>query len=546
MAKAVRTPAHNSRHVGTPDDDTRHGDTRHGDAPPDDTTALWELLSLFSLTTGLAFLLYAVTAAPGITWAHHGADGGELIAAAMTNGVPHPPGYPLYTLLLRGWLWLVALIVPGSELAWRGNMLSALLGSLSVGVTGLVAYAVVPVRRMRWPLAFLVALAWTVSPLMWSQAIITEVYALHALTIALLGLAVFVYPRRPWLLMPIAMLGVANHLTILLLLPAALYLSWTHTTPDPRKRLSPFLAVALGLAAGALFYVRTPLVAGALPPPPVNWGYADNAAGFWWLVSGQAYRSYLFNVPGDQVLGRVAGWANTLVSQLTPVGLGIALVGFAYWDQTAPTRRNFALLWILPVSLYSIVYYTRDSDIYLLPVSWLITILFGVGLAVIGEWVAEKLRRTETLSTAALAGLAAVGLLGLMLWRFPNVSLRTDAEARQYLQETTAVLEADSIVITGRDFETFALWYGAWGSGTLLEAAPDAVLVNYALYQFDWYGRLMGALYPDVAGIDQSVQALLSANAETRPIYFSEQFDFVPKETLSATGALWRYQPTAQ
>ena len=517
---------------------------RPTERPTTDNAALW-----FSLTTGLAFVLYALTTAPSITWAHYGADGGELIAAAVVNGVPHPPGYPLYMLLLRAWLWLAGIIVPGSELAWRGNILSALLGSLSVGVTSLVALAVAPGRGRRWMVAGLVALAWTVSPLMWSQAVITEVYALHALTIALLGWAVFVHPDRPWLLTPIAVLGMANHLTFLLLLPAALYLAWTSAPPaddDRRRRWRPLLAVALGLGIGALFYVRTPLVARVTPPPPVNWGYADNPAGFWWLVSGRAYRGYLFNVPSDQVFGRVAGWANTLVMQLTPVGLGIALIGFAYWDQRTPQRRNFALLWILPISLYAIVYYTRDSEIYLLPVSWLITILFGVGFVVVSDWVAAKMHRPGPLIPASLAGVAAVGLLALLLWRYPSVSLRADHEAAQFLADATQVLPPGSIVVSGRDFETFALWYGAWGSGDLLAAAPDTVLVNYALYQFDWYRRLMAARYPDVPGIDQSVQTLMAANATERPIFFSEKLDIVPETSLSAVGPLWRYQPNAQ
>lgn len=46
------------------------------------------------------FLVFLFSLAPGLTWAHQGADGGELVTAAVVNGVPHPPGYPLYMLLL--------------------------------------------------------------------------------------------------------------------------------------------------------------------------------------------------------------------------------------------------------------------------------------------------------------------------------------------------------------------------------------------------------------------------------------------------------------
>ena len=34
--------------------------------------------------------------------------------------------------------------------------------------------------------------------------------------------------------------------------------------------------------------------AGAGTLPPVNWGYADSLGNLWWLVSGAAYRRYLF------------------------------------------------------------------------------------------------------------------------------------------------------------------------------------------------------------------------------------------------------------
>ena len=35
--------------------------------------------------------LYLSTLAPTLTWAHGGQDGGDLIAAVFTSGVPHPP-----------------------------------------------------------------------------------------------------------------------------------------------------------------------------------------------------------------------------------------------------------------------------------------------------------------------------------------------------------------------------------------------------------------------------------------------------------------------
>src|SRR5690606_6989547 len=87
-------------------------------------------------------------------------------------------------------------------------------------------------------------------------------------------------------------------------------------------------------------------------PPPVAWGYPQDWAGLWWLVSGSAYRAYLFDMTLLEYGGRLASLARILTEQFTPVGLAFVIGGFAVWDQQRPFLRNGALLWILPVSLY--------------------------------------------------------------------------------------------------------------------------------------------------------------------------------------------------
>jgi hypothetical protein len=48
-----------------------------------------------SLGAGLLVLaIYLPTVPRDLTWLAHSGDGGELITAAVTLGVPHPPGYP--------------------------------------------------------------------------------------------------------------------------------------------------------------------------------------------------------------------------------------------------------------------------------------------------------------------------------------------------------------------------------------------------------------------------------------------------------------------
>jgi hypothetical protein len=475
-----------------------------------------------------AWLLYAGTLAPGLTWAHHGADGGDLLAAALTNGVPHPSGYPVYTLLLQGWLAGGHALGMGAS-AWLGNLFSAWAAGLSVGVTVLATAALLPQhpRRILW--ALVAGLTWALTPLLWSQALITEVYAFHALLITWIGLVTFARPTRSGWIGLLLGLGLAHHLTTVLLWPALVYGLWARGA-----RGSALLRVGLIAATvAALAYLRIPLVAGQ-GPPPVNWGYAVDWTGFWWLVSGQAYRGYLFALSPAELAGRILGVGRTLVEQVTPIGLIAVIAGAMQWERT-PDRRMAALLWALPVSLYAAAYATVDSQVYLLPVVWLVVLWLALGLAA-GDMALDAARHAQR----GLIGLVAVALIGLALWRGPALSLRHDDEATRYLAAVSAVLPPGSLVISSADAPTFALWYGAWGGGKLAQSAPDTIFLNAALFEFGWYRRLMHDLYPQAVAPGATLPQIIAANRQHRPVFFTEP-ELASGAELVPVGPLWQW-----
>lgn len=489
-----------------------------------------------------ASLLYFFSAAPGLTWANQGADGGDLLTAAVTNGVPHPPGYPLYTMLLQAWLGLLGLLVPNSDIAWRGNLLSVLCATLSVGITVLTAQMLLTqLGKSNWPAGF-VGIAWAISPLLWSQATITEVYALHTLLFSLLGLWAIQERwswRHWWGLLLLTILGVAHHLTILLLLPAAIYLQWSRIREQRLRAALLFMGVVVaGIGLGLLFQIRSWLAASTIAP--VNWGFVSNWADLWWLISGQAYRGYLLSASAATTFDRVAAWAYTITTQFTPVGLALALIGLGHFDQEKPKLRNFSLLWIVPISIYAILYYTRDSEIYLLPAGWLLTIWLAVGLAILTEWLQHRFKQPQQRleKIAALLGIAIILVLGG--WRWSTYSLRQDSAARQFLAQSAAIVPPGSILISRGDEHTFALWYGTWAGG---ELPADLILVNDSLYQFAWYRRLLAKQYPSVQGVDQSVDQLIQQNKGQRAIFLADDSGIIPSENLIPLGPLWQVRP---
>ena len=84
----------------------------------------------FGITTLVTLLGYCLTISPDLTLE----DCGELAVGSMYAGVPHPPGYPVWTL----YTWLFTKLVPISNIAFRVALSSAFAAALSSGLLALL------------------------------------------------------------------------------------------------------------------------------------------------------------------------------------------------------------------------------------------------------------------------------------------------------------------------------------------------------------------------------------------------------------------------
>jgi hypothetical protein len=115
------------------------GRLRSNDAPASAPTPPAKVPPLFRKTDwlcGLAtflamWIVYVLTLAPEVTLE----DAGELITASVYAGIPHPPGYPVWT--LYSWLWTV--LVPFGNMAWRVALAQANAGAVACALISLLA-----------------------------------------------------------------------------------------------------------------------------------------------------------------------------------------------------------------------------------------------------------------------------------------------------------------------------------------------------------------------------------------------------------------------
>ncbi|MFZ5805785.1 MAG: protein O-mannosyl-transferase family [Verrucomicrobiota bacterium] len=182
----------------------------------------------------ISLVVYVYTAAPNVTLL----DSGELLTAAIHFGVPHPTGYPLWT--LGGWLFS---LLPLGNAAWEVNVFSGFCGAWAVGLTALLLSNTITwilsddsqpqddrLFQMSVWVSWAFGLAFALSVPMWTQCVIAEVYSLHALLVMLFVCALYRWIRQPEANMPFVImmffyaLAWSNHHLILSLTPVPLIL----------------------------------------------------------------------------------------------------------------------------------------------------------------------------------------------------------------------------------------------------------------------------------------------------------------------------------
>lgn len=326
----------------------------------------------------LAFVVFRSTLAPTVTLEYSGA----LVVAADHLGVARPPGYPVWTLLAKGFI----VLFPHAQYhghpnpAWAVNWMSAFFGAMACGLlaalTCRLARAAVASGALCAVSGIAAGLLWACSPVLWSQAVVAETHTLtNFYFLALLALALrwidAADRRSPYLLAFLSGLALSISPVLILFLPVLLLAAAFVSLKDFARmsaaalllggflfaefrwgRLRP--AIGAGVLGGALALagflaafratrssagLLLLLLAGLIPyvylpfasdhNPPMNMGYARTWEGFWHVVSRGQYEALVpldpFAHPGIFIRD-LAWYARLLAAQFTAPLAALALV----------------------------------------------------------------------------------------------------------------------------------------------------------------------------------------------------------------------------
>jgi len=250
------------------------------------TRPRWETIAvsvLPFLVSSIYIFIYVSTQMHGV----HAGDSGDLVAAAFVWGIPHPPGYPLYTLLSA----ILAHVCSFGTVAWRVGFLSSIPMALSLLFLWKSAWYIT--KSSRW--STIGTLLYGALFPIWLHAIGQEVFGLFSFfaSILLYLLIRWFSEQKLWqfcLFCFVFGLSMTHHHLILLTFFAALAVAY-----QQRRVYGVFLKKSwyVGLACflvGLLPYVYAAIV--SLNHTVLEPGNASTISGFFQLVTRASYGTF--------------------------------------------------------------------------------------------------------------------------------------------------------------------------------------------------------------------------------------------------------------
>jgi hypothetical protein len=424
------------------------------DAPPGPRW-LDPALALSLLTVCLG--LYAASLAPGL--AYGTGDSNEIATVAATLRLAHPTGYPLHT-----WIgFLFATLIPVGSVAYRTNLMSAVLGAAGVAVLYLVARQL----HVRRPFAALAALLFGVSTTLWSQAVITEVYAPNVLMVSLTLWLLLRWGAHAghdgdgkaaaWSFAAFALvfgLSLGMHLSNLGFAPAfALFTLLTDRRILVRPR--PLVLGSLGFLLGVAQFLWLPLMAHTIDP--ATHAQPDTLRNVY-RFTFDAFSPLRFAFPLAALPQTVAVYLSLLAQNFSRAGVGLGLLGMwvLLW-------RRASCFWLLfGMYLVHVVFFTQyqvpDTDVFFIPSHLVFAIFVAVGIQGLYEGAGALVapspsgRRPSAGTAVALAlTVALLVLVAATAGHGLRANDRTrDTALEDFYRGVFALLPLDSVLVGSR------------------------------------------------------------------------------------------------
>ncbi len=496
------------------------------------------------IPSALAAIAFTVLAAFQVTGIYAG-DSGDLVTAASVGGVPHPPGYPLFTLL--GYLLTrLPLLTP----SWRVTLLSSLSHAAVIGLT----YAFTRRITGSTGAAAFSAAVLLGNYLFFLYGVTPEVFALFDLfALTVLYVSYRILSEKNVQLVPalagIMGLALTHHHVILFLVPAVAFalVSVRRELARGIRSLAPRALILFAL--GLLPYAYVPLAAAA--DPVINWDNAVNPGNFLRLITRADYGSFVSGgAIGHSMYERllsVLAYFQFTLTDWTAVGILAVLFGLY---RLFSRNRNACWFFVIAVLGIGPLFFFYASfplvnkfllgtyERFLLPGYLVFAVLAGIaldGLFTDNAWLARYFRKRPSVKVAAylILLLYPVTQLSLTAWRFWG--MRNDRTADNLARDLLAAAPPNAIVLLTGDTALFTSQYVRYA----LSVRPDTAVIQASRLVFPEYRHTLAKRFPEIQFPPESDSSywkpFILANIAKRPVV---------SNTVYGVGSDWLWVPS--
>jgi hypothetical protein len=477
--------------------------------------------ALASLTALFFFGVYVSRLCPTLSLA---GDSAELVSAAALWGVPHPPGYPLYTAI--GHLFAA---LPTHTVPWRVHLTSAVFHAATIAA---VCAATLNLTASRLAAA-VASCALGMSRTFMLGSLYAEVFPLNDLFFACLMALALRLAREGRsansslfvLLAAVAGLASSHHMMIVLAAPALAVLTWRPMAAFVRGRPSRGATLLLAYLAPLLVYALVPIAASR--SPALSWGDVHDWTSLFRLVTRQDYGGLLSPTrtpTSEPAFARLVAFGRLLAASMGAAPIAAAAMGLA----DPRLRRggfaaSLALAIVVPGPLFALAnalgtsseetlaYFERFTAMCHVPLA----IAAGAGVAAIQS------------AFGARRELSVAGVVALVVWAFAgarrvrDVDLRDDWRGLAFAHDLVLGSPERSLILLSGDEPGNAALYvcaveNACGRRTVL--SPGSLFLPWKMAQ-------IRKRYPDLeipwaeGPALRRTHELAAAAAGSRPVF---------------------------
>ena len=394
------------------------------------------------------FIIYLSTVCPTV----YVGDSGELTTAAFSVGIPHPSGYPLFTLIGK-----LFCLIPVGNIAFRMNLMSVVFSLATIWIVYSIIYKITSSVVSSIFGAFTLAF----TPLFWLQSVSAEVYSLHTFFVALL-IRLLVYWDENKDLYRLALfvftvgLSFLNHLQTVMMAPAVLFFLFTSDRKGVFNLKSLAIISFLFLLALTVYvYLPVRTQVGAV----IHWGDPGTLKNFFNVVSGEHHRTgYVFNKTISDYIIRGKDALMLVIKQF-----GVVLL-FGVWGFITLSSLRWKIFY-LGIIIFDFLYTVFLNTVFIevtpfnLPTLIVCAILGGTGVSDLLTRC-KKMYINSSMSSYKISNIACFAVP--VIYLFANYGISDQGRNYTGYEHASNILRTVNnagIVIIGGDNNLFPVTY---------------------------------------------------------------------------------------